>query len=118
MALKIAGHLFTGPLKLTETRIRANQIPVVYAIICKFGQPWDPRFRLIDVGESGGQNLDFSTHARLSEWETASDGELSVYFLYMSTKDGYSAEDRQRIADQLRQQYDPPKGVMSVAAGV
>ena len=118
MALKILDHLFTGPFALEETRLRKNHDPVVYAIVCKAGEPWNPTFRLLDVGESGDQDLDFARHARRDDWERQSDGEVSVYFLTFPRREGHSEADRQGIATAIGEALDPPNGMISIEAGV
>ena len=52
MSLKLADHLFTGPFAIDTTEVRANQPPVVYAIVAKGGPAWAPVFRVVDIGAS------------------------------------------------------------------
>ena len=40
MGLKIGGYLFSGPFDIEKAEIRKHQKPVVFAIICREGQPW------------------------------------------------------------------------------
>jgi hypothetical protein len=117
MALKIAGRLFTGPYSLDESRVRKNQPAAVYAIISRSGEPWNPTFRLIDVDETGEQDVHFRTHRKRPEWERHDDGELSIYFFYMSVRAGHTADERRRLVDAIKIQYDPPNGMISLAAG-
>src|SRR5438445_142247 len=64
MSLKLAGLLFTGPFGIDGTEVRANQVPVVYAVIAKGGPPWAPAFRVIDVGAGPDQGVRFDNHPR------------------------------------------------------
>jgi hypothetical protein len=111
MSLKLAGQLFTGPFPIDATIIRANQQPVVFAVIAKGGPGWAPVFRVIDVGYSEDSGLDFSNHAQKQQWIAASDGVPDLYFLYMP-KSQYSIADRWRIAEDIRRRYDPPHGLV------
>ncbi len=116
MALKIAERLFTGPYALDESRVRKNQSAAVYAIISRSGEPWNPTFRLIDVDETGDQGVHFRTHEKRPEWERYNDGELSIYFFYMSVRAGHTADQRRWLVDAIKAQYDPPNGMISLAA--
>ena len=80
MSLKLSGYLFTGPFPIA-TVIRANQHPVVFAIIDKSGPGWAPTFRVVDVGFSEDSGVDFVAHPARSSWNTSGDGELSLYLL-------------------------------------
>jgi hypothetical protein len=111
MSLKLAGQLFTGPFPIDATIIRANQQPVVFAVITKGGPEWAPIFRVIDVGYSEDSGLDFSDHPQKPRWIAASDGVLDLYFLNMP-KSLFSVADRQRIAEEIRRRYDPPHGLV------
>ena len=61
MSLKLADHLFTGPFAIDTTEVRANQPPVVYAIVAKGGPGWAPVFRVVDIGASSdeGPHIEF-----------------------------------------------------------
>ena len=67
----LAGHLFTGPFAIDTTEVRANQVPVVYAIIAKGGQSWAPVFRVVDVGAGADDGIRFTDHPRRREWAGA-----------------------------------------------
>lgn len=116
MSLKIGDHLFTGPFQVDKTRVRANHPPAVYAIICKGGQPWDPTFRLLDVGETGENGIVFAEHERLAQWEADNDGELCVYLLQRESNDRFDLEARESLVEDLRTRYDPPQGMVQLHA--
>src|SRR5690242_5309231 len=109
MSVKLAGHLFTGPFSVDATEVRANNVPVVYAIIAKGGQAWAPTFRLVDIGASPDQGIRFADHPQRGAWEASPGEAISVYLMNMP-RGKHSAEDRERLADEIRRQYDPPRG--------
>jgi hypothetical protein len=109
MSLKLAGHLFTGPLPIDSTEVRANQTPVVFAVIAKGGPAWAPVFRVVDIGVSPDEGMRFAAHARRADW-TAQVGESLGLYLLDLPRSTYSLADRERLSVELRQQYDPPHG--------
>ena len=109
MSLKLAGHLFTGPFAIDTTEVRANQVPVVYAVIAKGGRSWAPVFRVVDVGSSPEQGVRFAEHPGRADWVGAPGESLAVYLFY-ARRSQYSAADREHIVGELRRKYDPPKG--------
>lgn len=111
MALKLAGHLFTGPFALDTTEVRANQVPVVYAVIAKGGQSFAPVFRVVDLGASSNDGVRFSDHPRRGDWMAKVGESLGVYLFY-APRSEFKAEDRMRMAEELRQKYDPPRGLV------
>jgi hypothetical protein len=113
MALKLDGHLFTGPFPIETTQVRANQAPVVFAVIAKEGEAFAPSFRVIDIGFSEDQGLRFADHPRRGAWAEAAGGEakLGIYLFY-APKSEYGLVDRQRLAAELTQKYDPPRGLV------
>ena len=113
MALKLGGHLFTGPFPIETTQVRANQSPVVFAVIAREGEAFAPSFRVIDIGFSEDQGLRFADHPRRAAWGAEAGGEakLGVYLFY-APKSEYAHADRQRIASELAQKYDPPRGLV------
>jgi hypothetical protein len=113
MALKLGGHLFTGPFPIETTQVRANQPPVVFAVIAKEGESWAPSFRVIDIGFSEDQGLRFADHRRRAAWGEAAGGESSLgIYLFYAPKSEYQLADRQRLAEELTQKYDPPRGLV------
>jgi hypothetical protein len=112
MSLKLAGRLFTGPFPIDTTEVRANQIPVVYAIVAKGGPSWAPVFRVVDVQASADSGVRFAEHSRRQEWTAATSESIGVYFFY-APRSEYTSADRERLAADLRQKYDPPRGLLS-----
>src|SRR5712691_4124901 len=111
MSLKLAGRLFTGPLPCDSTEIRANQTPVVYAIIAKGGKPWEPVFRVVDVGASPDEGIRFASHPDRSDWLLQSGETLGVYLLNVP-RSAYTVADRVRLALEFRRQHDTPRGMI------
>jgi hypothetical protein len=111
MSLKLSGYLFTGPFPIDSTSVRANQQPVVFAIIAKGGPGWAPTFRVIDVGFSEDSGVTFADHPARRQWDAASGGVASVYLFY-APKSEYSIDDRRKIASALHAAYDPPNGLV------
>jgi hypothetical protein len=105
MSLTIAGRLFTGPYDLDSTIVRPNHQPAVFAIVAKQGEPWNPQFVLIDVGETGENGLAFSSHSSRAAWGRAAGGHRPT--IYMTRIAGGSAE-RQALVGQLRKAYPEP----------
>src|ERR1700738_5395620 len=104
MSLKLSGYLFTGPFPSATTEIRANQVPVVFAIVAKGGQSWAPVFRVVDVGASPDEGVRFADHPRSKDWEPQVDETLGVYLFYAARSE-HTAAARERIAEALRRQY-------------
>jgi hypothetical protein len=109
MSLKLADLLFTGPFEIDTTEVRANQVPVVYAVIAKGGPPWAPVFRVVDVGAGPDQGVRFDNHPRRRDWKGHAGESVGIYLFY-APRSEFTAGDRERIAEELRQRYDPPKG--------
>src|SRR2546423_236425 len=101
MALKLAGHLFTGPFPLETTEVRSNQAPVVYAIIAKGGEPWAPTFRVIEVGLSGDAGMRFASLPQFASWKAEWGAQIGVYLFY-APRSEYSLDDRRTMAQALR----------------
>jgi len=112
MSLKLAGHLFTGPFPIDSTELRANQTPVVFAIIAKGGPAWSPVFRVVDVGASPDEGIRFVAHVRRADW-TAEPGETLGLYLLELARSAYALADRERLAAELRGRYDPPNGLVT-----
>jgi hypothetical protein len=111
MSLKLAGMLFTGPFPVDTTEVRANHVPIIFAIIAKGGQSWAPVFRVIDIGLSPDGGMRFGDHPRRAEWQSVSDGPISVYTM-ATPRSAFPAAERERLVDELRRQYDPPRGTV------
>ena len=89
--------------------MRANQVPVVYAVIAKGGPSWAPVFRVVDVGASPDDGVRFARHPRSKDWKPQVGETLGVYLFY-AARSQHTVADRERIAEALRQEYDPPRG--------
>jgi hypothetical protein len=113
MSLKLGGgHLFTGPFPIETTVVRANKVPVVYAIVAKGGQSWAPAFRVIDVGASPDEGIDLGKHPSRPEWQAVAGGAPGVYLLYLPRSE-YSQKDRERLAQELLALYQPPNNLVT-----
>jgi hypothetical protein len=112
MSLKLAEHLFTGPFPIETTEVRANQPPVVWAIVAKGGPAWAPQFRIVDIGASPEEGMRFAEHPRRSEWTSEAGEALGVYLFY-APRSKISAAERERVAADLRARYDPPRGTVA-----
>src|SRR5687767_8735155 len=111
MSLKLCDRLFTGPFEIDSTEIRANQPPVVFAIVAKGGASWAPTFRVVDVGASPDDGVCFSEHPRRAEWTAGASETVGIYFFY-APRSKFTDADRERLAAQLRAHYDPPRGLV------
>lgn len=112
MSLKLSDQLFTGPFSIDELEIRQNQRPVVYAIIAKGGKSWAPEFRVVDVGASPDAGMRFADHPRRADWVAGTNDTLGVYVFY-TPRSQFSDSDRERLVQQLRTAYDPPRGMVT-----
>ena len=115
MGLKILGRLFYGPASVDKVVIRNNHAPAVFAVVSRTGEPWNPLFRLIDVGFSGTEGIVLADHPRRAGWEAENDGVLQVYLLDLKRHDGDPTTRAQAIIKECREHYQPPKGFISLA---
>jgi hypothetical protein len=115
MALKISGHLFTGPYDLDKTVVRRNHLPVIYAVLSKEGPPWDPMFRVIDVGASGEEGIAFGLDARRDGWKAGAKGQVCLYMMPLETSEYRTLEEREALADALRAQHAPPNDIIGIS---
>jgi hypothetical protein len=115
MGLKISGRLFYGPSPIEDVVVKKNHSPVVFAIVSRGGEPWNPVFRLLDVGFSGTEGIVLSDHPSVPQWKTENDGILQVYLLDLKRKDGDPAERADVIIREFQAKYQPPKGTISLA---
>jgi hypothetical protein len=115
MGLKISGRLFYGPSPIDKVVIKKNHAPAVFAIVSRTGDPWNPLFRLIDVGFSGTEGIVLADHPRRSQWEAENDGVLQVYLLDLKRHEGDPTARAQAIIEEYRQRYEPPNGFISLA---
>lgn len=102
MSLKIKDYLLTGPFEPEKSVIRPNQDPVVYVVVEKHGQPWDPKFRFVAAGESGA-GLKFAEHPDLAAWRAGATGGVGLYFHACPRSGGSGDEDRRRIVAEIHQ---------------
>jgi hypothetical protein len=116
MSLKIADHLFYGPFPVDSVTVRANQAPVVFAIVCKGGEPWLPTFRLVDIDHSGDDGVVVAQHPRRRDWDAANDGELQAYLLDVPRKQG-DAQHRRMLAEAIRAAL-APSGEIPLSGGM
>jgi hypothetical protein len=112
MSLKLGGHLFTGPFPVESVVLRANKVPVVYAIIAKGGQSWAPRFRLIDVGASPDEGISLADHPSRSNW-LAAEGEVIGAYMLNLPRSEHTYLDRERLARELLEHYRSPNDYVS-----
>ncbi len=115
MGLKISGRLFYGPSPIDKVVVKKNHAPVVFAIVSRSGEPWNPVFRLLDVGFSGSDGMILSQHPGVTQWEADNDGILQVYVLDLKRQDGDPAARAGAIIKEFREKYQPPKGLISLA---
>jgi hypothetical protein len=111
MSIKLGGHLFTGPFPVDTTEVRANQVPAVFAVIAKGGQSWAPVLRVVDIGATPDEGVRFSGHPRRAQWQAQAGESIGVYLFY-APRSEYATSDRERMAEKLRRQYEPPNGLV------
>lgn len=114
MGLKIGGYLFSGPFDIEKAVIRKHQKPVVFAIISREGQPWDPVFRIIDIDASGAEGIQFADEPRRAEWEREGSGENGVYYYEFENREDNTPERREQIVSRLREDFPPPDSVVPI----
>ena len=107
MSLKLGGLLFTGPFPVETVVIRANKVPVVYAIVAKGGPSWAPVFRVIDVGASPDSGISLADHPSRPNWRVAEGEVIGAYMLNLPRSE-YAQADRERLAAELRGRYESP----------
>jgi hypothetical protein len=112
MSLTIAGGLFTGPFPLDKAAVRANQDPAIYAIVVKQGQAWDPRFHLLDVGETGEAGMIFARHPARARWEAVAAGRAPMVYFHAMSRAEADAAAREGVLTRLRDAYPEPNLVI------
>lgn len=112
MALKIAGFLFTGPNAIEDCIVRKNHAPAVFAIVAKEDPPWDPRFRLIDIGDTGAEGLVFADHPDREDWVRESLSRATVYLLPVTERQGGQSRRLEIIRD-IAGRYAVPEAIIS-----
>ncbi len=114
MGLTIGNLLFYGPFPVEKVTIRKNHRPAIFAVVSRSGEPWNPTFRLLDVGFSGSEGMVAAEHPRLHQWLEENDGSLQIYLYEMDSKTGDSVARAARIIDELIALYSPPRGIISI----
>jgi hypothetical protein len=117
MSLKIANYLFYGPFLVEKIKVRANQTPIVFAIVCRTGEPWNPAFRLIDIGASSPEGLVLAAHPHRALWDRENNGELEVYLYDTPASDGFTPEKRQNVVENVRAKVGTPHGNIPISGG-
>jgi hypothetical protein len=101
VSIKVQGLLFSGPYDLQKTTVRQNHVAVVYLVVDKVGEAWDPKYDILDVGETGGRTVEFGSHPKLAAWRAASRGQVSLYFYSPEAGSGDAAASRARIVAEI-----------------
>ena len=116
MSLKILSHLFTGPYDFDTTKVRANQDPVIFAIISRGGKPWNPEFSLMDIGKSGEKGVVFNDHPQRNEWLSLckGDSEACIYLLSVKKDRKEDTDPRDKIIQEIRESLKPPGGAIPI----
>ena len=73
------------------------------------GISWAPVFRVVDVGASSDEGVRFAEHECSKDWKPQA-GEMVGAYLFYAARSQHTATDRERIAEALRREYDPPRG--------
>jgi hypothetical protein len=101
MSLKIKDFLLSGPFEIERASVRANQDPVVYVVVEKHGQPWDPKFRCRAIGETGEQGLKFADHPDRAAWTAGASGPVGLYFMTCPRGEGFTAGKRAAVVAEI-----------------
>jgi len=101
LAIKIQGYLFTGPFDIGTTKIRENQKPVVYLVVDKHGEAWDPNYKVLAAGDTAGEAVVFADIPDAGAWQQRAVGSVSLYF-YTSEQPGEAAAaDRAAVLSKI-----------------
>lgn len=98
--IQIGRYNFDGPWPLSRTDLIDRA--AVYVILCSRGNSYD----VVYVGETGQAGIRLSNHERATRWSRNCGSLLYVAVLWTPSV-RYSADDRRRIEEELRSQYDP-----------
>ena len=101
VSIKVKGLLFTGPYELEATTVRRNQAAVVYVVVDKIGEAWDPKFKVLHVGDTAGDTVEFKLHPELPTWNAMAKGKLGLYFHRPEPQQGDPAIARQTITAEI-----------------
>src|SRR5262249_8583784 len=113
VGLKIAGRLFYGPFVIEKIKLRANQHRVVFAIVAKRGEPWNPDFRLVHAEASPPGGIVLAEHPARAGWSGGS-GELQVYLLDLEHAAQADA-DAAAILHDIHAVCPPPDGAIALS---
>ena len=114
MSLKILSHLFTGPFPPDEAKVRPNQNPVIFAIVCRGGEPWNPEFTLISIDKSGPSGVVIKDLPDCTKWSKECDGEIGIYFLPFPRLLFSETDPRDSIINEIRTALKPPGGQIPI----
>ena len=102
MSIKVKGLLFTGPYELETTTVRHNHAAVVYIVVDKIGEAWDPKYKVMHVDETAGKTVEFKLHPELANWKAVAKGKVSLYFHSPDVVSGDLAAIRQNVVSAIR----------------
>lgn len=102
MSLKVKGLLFSGPYELDGTTVRHNHSAVVYIVVDKTGEAWDPKYTVIHADETAGKTVVFKDHPELNSWLNAAKGKVSLYFYTPEPGSPDVAAQRQSVVKMIR----------------
>jgi hypothetical protein len=100
--IKIGQYTFDGPWKLSDVNLIDRA--AIYAILCPRN---NGTYDLIYVGETSQAETRLANHERAICWSRSCGGPLSVA-IYWTPSNRYTADDRRKIEQQIRNQYNPP----------
>lgn len=118
MSLKLQNFLFSGPYDPARTIVRKNKAACVFAVISREGKPYNPDFRVIDIGDTRGDTVAFAEHPDLSAWQAEAGGELGLYFFRPDAGEPEASAIRSHVVAVLRGIYTPPTGIIAIDGSV
>ena len=117
MSLKIKNYLLTGPFAVEEASVRANQMPVVYVIVSKSGDAWNPTFKALEVGDTGVGGMKFADHPNRRLWEKDASGKVGVYLLAFERKEDGELAGRTAAVVAIREALVKTNGFIPISGG-
>lgn len=118
MSLKLLDLLFTGPFDPVQTVVKQNKAACVFAVISREGKPYNPSFRVIDIGDTAGEMVTFGDHPDLERWRAEGQGELGIYLYRPDVREPEASTVRARAVLALQQAYTPPTGTVAIDGSV